>query len=173
MTAPAGDLSKVLWNLSVLIASSSTFQTAVGATGTDLAKLQAGMARVYWPGAKMPDPIARPFAAIRLADGTAWDMPDSGGGGAFPKLQLRVLLERQAVEANTAQERSILFWNFVGGVIGDLISTAKTAVAAGLQSYVGSTSYLQVSRIAMEQDARSDVTEGTVYDQAVIRVEVW
>lgn len=182
MTSPTGEIAKVLWNLAVLVASSSTFQAACGITdqthATALLRLQAALARVYWPGAELPDPVARPFAAIRLGTGLELNAPDTGGAGWVPKLPLRVLLERQAVAEDTPQERGVKFWNFAGGVAQDLVTLAKTAVpdeqtAPGLAAYIGATGYLYVTKVGMDAELRSAPTEKAVYDQAHLTVQVW
>jgi hypothetical protein len=181
MTPPTGELSLLLWNTAVLVGSSATFQAACGiSTGTAAEKLTAAMARVYWPGHVWPKDVTipRPLAAIQLPEGATFEAPDSGGGQYMPRFPLDVMLERTAPHGVTAQERTVQFFNFFGGVLGDMLTLAKSQVpdeetAPGLRTLILGNHYLYVTSITAGRVARSAPTEDEDVDQVVLSVRVW
>lgn len=161
-TAPTGEFSLLLANLTTLIAKSASFRTGCGiTTGTEAAKQAAAEARVYWPGHALPDPAVRPFAWIRLGDGGEFVGDDTGGAGFYPRMRLRVLFEKDASTDDEAKERHVKFWNWVGAVVAEMQALAKTA------------GYLEVTGMTLTDAVMSDPREKEAFDQAEFELRIF
>lgn len=165
-----GDISKTLENLEILVAASSTFQTAVGADDATAAR-----AFVFWPGmdprilpgedaATYPwefDTFPDVYAWVQISDGAEWLGQDAGPDNFYPSLPLRLVLVQATDATEGVRDQVVRFGNFVGSVVADMQALAKSG------------SYLQVTRFGLEMLQRSDPSEDDRYMEARITVQVW
>jgi hypothetical protein len=157
---PTSDLALLVANLETLIASSVTFQAACLISGDDpAANVTAARAFIAWLGEAAP--VKRPFAWIKLKLPATFTGEHSGGGGFWPDFELLVLLELDAVAADTLKDRQIRWLNFIGGVIKDLGLLAKTA------------GMLWATRFTLAESMMQDPKEAASYNQATLEVKVW
>ena len=157
---PSSDLALLVSNLETLLASSATFQTACGiTTGDAAAKLLAARAFVHWLGETVP--AVRPFAWIKLKLPAGYTGEASGGGGFMPNFVLQILLELDATAGDSNKDRQVRWLNFVGAIITDMCTLAKTA------------GMLWMTRLTLEESMMQDPKEATAYNQAMLEVKVW
>lgn len=156
-TTPTGQFSKTLYNLESLLVASTSFRNEI-ANGTTEA---AARDRVYWPGSTLPDTVLRPLALIRLSEGQSLTFNHSGAGGGYPSFPLFILLERAAVAGDSAKERQLKFLNWVGAVVSEMNTVARTA------------GYLEVSEFVLAGWMIAGKEENAVYDQAEIELKVF
>ena len=126
--APTGSLSKPLYNLQTLIASSATFQTWVGATGDAEAKLAAARARIYL-AAKPGGSAVRPFAVVGQGDEREWPGLAGGARNHFGDSgSLLVSFEADVAEEDQDDDADaeMAFLNPVGGVIDDILQLSAS-----------------------------------------------
>lgn len=166
-TTPTGDLALTLQNLEILIATSATFQAAVGATGDAAAKLATARASVYWPGTNMENSdgtlaVERPFAWLRLDGEQTWDGANGGPGGFVPDLNISVMLERDDDPADSVKERQVKAMNYFDAVRSEMCALAKSG------------GYLEMTRITLGELLMSDPNEkGVLYTSCMLKVKVW
>ena len=158
--SPTSDLALLVANLETLIASSATFQAAVGATGdTAPDKVAAAKAFVYWIGQAKPE--KRPFAWIKLKTPVEYSGEHSGGGGFMPSFTLGVYFEMDATAGDGPKDRQIRWLNFLGAVVTDMLLLAKTA------------GMLFVTHVTVDESTMQDPKEQTIYNEGLLTVKVW
>lgn len=133
---PTGTMGKAMINLRNLIAESSTFQTAIGATGTPAEKLAAAKLRIHLTAYERPadSDFVRPFALVCKTGGdtneaVATNMSEAGG-----TMELRFDQDLKKEYLEDPGNAELYFLNFVDGVIADMWSQSNEPGYFALQA---------------------------------------
>lgn len=152
--SPTGILSTPLDSLAELVASSTSFQTWVGALDATAAKAKVYRTARDQSGASA---WARPFALATIPSG--WNLTDALQQYATGSMHLLFEDDVDSANAGSHEDAAYEFTNNVGAVIKEMIRNAS------------SPGYLYVSGIEIVSGAqRACVEEGSDYYQIWFRV---
>ncbi len=155
--SPVADIALMLSNLETMVSESAVFQAAVGAGDA-----AAALPFIYWPMATPPVP---PFAWLQLEAGRTSVREHTGGAGFWRQTTIKLVLELPVNQA-VQKDREIEFWNFAGGVIGDL------ETASGADGKLEITAITLSEFFASDPDELTDETDKQ-RDTAIFEVQIF
>lgn len=159
---PTGPLAEPLATLRAMIAATTSFQSWIGATGTDAERLAAALERVHL--LVSPADAPRPFAMIDFGDSWARERDRVQSARTFqllPGSSLLVWFQADAVAGLDEPDATIDFCNSLGAVWE---SIERDAAAIG-KSAVNLISFA-VPPVRVEEEKRS--TAGDYFECALL-----